>query len=85
MRIIVDMDSEEGIIPEKEGVQRIKTFHGSWELDQINDQQTRVIFVARTDEGPAFPRWIQDPVVRKAFMSNLRKLQQILNEQLVLE
>lgn len=78
------LDSKEGVMPENEKVERLKTFHACWEVEEISPASTRITFTARTDEGPAFPRWIQDPIVKKAFISNLENLKELLNTQLVL-
>jgi hypothetical protein len=80
---VIWMQSVDGILAEKDDVQRIVNFYGSWEITRLGANKAKVVFTARTDTPPAYPRWIQDPVVKKAFIGNLEKLRELLNTQLV--
>jgi len=81
---IIYMQSEEGIIQEEEDVQRLRNYTASWEVTPVGDNLTRITFLARSDEPPAFPRWIMDPIVKNAFIQNLENLKSMLDAQLTL-
>ncbi len=80
--MIIRMESAEGIIEKKEDVERIEKFYGSWEITRLGPDRSRVTFIARTDTPPEYPRWLQDPIVKKAFIGNLEKLRELLNGQI---
>ncbi|WP_289054414.1 START domain-containing protein [Carboxylicivirga marina] len=59
---------------------RIKHYVATWRLEQINEQQTKIVFETFSNEAPIFPQWIQEPVLKKIFMSNLKRLKSRLSD-----
>lgn len=82
--VIIYMQSEEGIMPEVDDVQRLRNYTARWEVTPVGPNLTRITFLARSDEPPAFPRWIMDPIVKNAFLENLENLKSLLDAQLTL-
>lgn len=72
------LESEEGLVPENQGTQRLRRYHASWEVADVGGGTVRVTFIARSDDPPPFPRWLQDPIVADAFLENLQQLKEEL-------
>ena len=70
--------SDEGYPPAR-GVERLTHYKASWELFEVKSGLIRMTFIARSDDPPAFPRCIQDPVIKKVFHKNMVNLKEMLD------
>ena len=75
---IVQIYSEKGVDEVPDFV-RIKEYCASWLLEEVGANETKVVFTTFSNERPLFPLWIQDPVVKKVYYSNLSSLKQHLS------
>lgn len=71
---IIDMTSVEGVLPEYKGFTRVHAYQARWTLVPLGGNKVRVSFTALSGEPPAFPRWIQDPIIKRMFLNNLINL-----------
>lgn len=72
--------SDEGYPPAR-GVERLSRYKASWELFEVKPGLTRMVFIARSEDPPAFPRCVQDPVIKKVFYRNMLSLKELLTPQ----
>ena len=79
-RISINMESIDQSYPPAKGVERLTNYKASWELIEINKTLVKMTFIARSGDPPAFPRVIQDPVIKKVFMGNMRALKSLLEK-----
>jgi hypothetical protein len=70
----IDLKSAEGVLPEYKGINRVGCYQAKWTLTKVGTNKVRVGFTALSGEPPAFPRWIQDPIIKRMFMNNLTNL-----------
>jgi len=75
-RILITRDMN--LYPKQKGIDRLDTFNAYWELSAGENNTVNVTFTTKSTEPPKYPAWIQDPVVRKVFLSNLEHLKDYL-------
>lgn len=75
--IIIQVNAESGFMPEKDGVDRLKSYRGRWILSAGMDGTTIVRYSVVSYEKPLFPRFIQDPVIQGIVIGSLRNLKKI--------
>jgi hypothetical protein len=78
-RILLDMRSSDESYPPAKGVERLTHYKASWELSEIKAGLVKMTFIGRSEDPPAFPRCIQDPVIKKVFFRNMVSLNELLN------
>ncbi len=66
--------------PKQEGVDRLDSFIAKWEVVETNKNTVKVSFTTCSTKPPEYPSWMQDPVVRKVFLSNLRNFKRMLGQ-----
>ena len=76
---IIEMTSRENDLPFKKNIKRLKNYKASWKITELGNGLVSVSFSAITYSPPEFPRFIQDPLLRKAFLRNLQKLKVIFS------
>ncbi len=69
---------ETNLYPEQEGVDRLDSFNAEWEIVAVNKNKVKVTFTTKSTKPPEYPCWIQDPVVRNMFFSNLKNFKKLL-------
>lgn len=67
--------------PEQEGIDRLDSFIAKWEVVENNKNSVKVSFTTCSTKPPEYPSWMQDPVVRKVFLSNLRNFKKMLGQE----
>lgn len=78
-KIYLSMRSSDEGYPPARGVERLTRYKASWELFQVRSGLVRMTFTARSEDPPAFPRCIQDPVIKKVFHKNMVNLREMLD------
>ena len=78
-KAVLNMRSTDESYPPARGVDRLTHYKASWELLQVNPNLVKMTFVAHSEDPPAFPRCVQDPVIKKVFYSNMCNLMALLN------
>ncbi len=78
--MIIKVNSEENSKTTSKKLVRIKDYRASWKLQHINQQKTKITFTVFSSEPPLFPQWMQEPVIKKVFLNNLKRLQSALNK-----
>lgn len=66
--------------PKQEGVDRLDSFVAKWEVVETNKNNVKVSFTTCSTKPPEYPAWMQDPVVRKVFLSNLRNFKRMVGQ-----
>lgn len=75
----IDMSSREWTIPPKQDVKRLTHYKAIWKIADIGNGTLCISFAAQTSKPPEFPRFLQEPLVRGAFLRSLVKLKLILD------
>ncbi len=78
---VVQVQSESGGLKETEKMIRINNYRATWTLTRFDSNKTKVEFNVFSNEPPVFPRWMQDPVIKKVFFNNLMRLKCQLNNE----
>jgi hypothetical protein len=78
-KIFLNMQSSDESYPPAKGVERLTNYKASWELFELKPDLVKMTFIARSQDPPAFPRCIQDPVIRKVFHKNMVSLKEMLD------
>jgi hypothetical protein len=78
--VIIKIDSKADHIPAKPGIERLKDYNAIWTITETSPQKVRIVFSARSNTPPMFPRYIQDPVIEKMFHNNLVRLRKLLTQ-----
>lgn len=79
-RIILDIRQQTGLVPKKKNIDRLDTFSASWEIVPISDNIIDVRFTTQSTQPAKYPNWVQDPIVRKTFLQNMRKLRRHMHK-----
>ncbi len=77
---IIKIESRANHIPSKKGIERLKEYNAIWTITETAPQKVHIVFSARSDTPPMFPRYIQDPVIEKIFHNNLVRLKDLLSQ-----
>ncbi len=75
----VRINSEKGDVPEVDKIKRIHDYSAVWALEKLDAERTKVVFTVFSSEPPMFPQWLQEPILKKVFISNLKRLKQELS------
>ncbi|MBI9066188.1 MAG: hypothetical protein JEZ09_02775 [Salinivirgaceae bacterium] len=76
--IIVLVLSEKTLLPKHKDFDRLDTFNAEWVIKPCGNNKAKVTFTTKSTRPPEYPSWVQDPVVRKMFMTNLKNLKTLL-------
>ncbi len=75
--VYIDQASSE--LPKQKDVTRLDTFTARWEIEDCGSH-LKVTFTTRSKVPPEYPAWVQDPIVRKIFYSNLYNFKDVLQK-----
>ena len=78
-KIFLNMQSSDESYPPAKGVERLTNYKASWELFEVKPNLVKMTFIARSEDPPAFPRCIQDPVIKNVFHKNMVSLRELLD------
>jgi len=70
----IEMISKENALPTKKNVKRLANYKATWKITDLGNGHIFISFSTISYTSPEYPRFIQDPIVRKVFMRNLLKL-----------
>jgi hypothetical protein len=79
--VIINIVSKADHVPPKPGIERLKDYNATWTITETAPQKVHIIFSAKSNTPPMFPRYIQDPVIEKMFHNNLVRLKDLLSQQ----
>ncbi|MBR2196098.1 MAG: hypothetical protein IJ911_10840 [Salinivirgaceae bacterium] len=79
-RIYVSIDQQTDLIPKKKDIERLDTFSARWEIVPVSENTISVNFTTQSTQPAKYPQWAQDPIVRKTFLNNMRKLRRHINK-----
>lgn len=79
-KTIITISHANGLVPLKEDVTRLDSFNAEWQIEQLSPGKVRVTFTTKSTKPPEYPCWMQDPVVRKVFFSNLRNFKSLVHQ-----
>lgn len=63
----------------KSELQRMQDYRASWRLQRLGNRRTKIVFTTFSSEPPMFPQWMQEPVLKKVFYGNLKRLREQLS------
>jgi len=76
--IVVNIELKPELYPKVEKVERMDGFTAEWYIHEISPNKVKVTFTTISSRPPDYPCWMQDPVVRKIFFSNLKNFRKVL-------
>ena len=76
----IEMNCKEDYLPLQKDILRLTDYKAHWKIVKINENNIHITFIAESSTPPAFPRYIQDPVIEKLFHNNLVRLKKLLEE-----
>ena len=79
-RIYVNIDQQTDLIPKKKDIERLDTFSARWEITPVSDNTVNVNFTTQSTQPAKYPQWAQDPIVRKTFLNNMKKLRRHIHK-----
>lgn len=74
---IVSISADPDFYAREKGIERIQRYRGQWKFRTNEKGFTEVDYCIVSFEKPVFPRFIQDPVIRKLFIDSLQDLKQM--------
>ncbi len=80
-KVIINITPASSEYPAQKNIERLDTFVARWEIEPLNKNKVQVIFTTTSTIPPKYPAMVQDPVVRKVFLSNLRNFKKLLNQK----
>ena len=72
------MTGKPNLLPEYDDVMRMKLYEGYWSFEPLKNGLTHVEFHTISFTDPILPRFLQDPVLQKTFISSMKKLRALL-------
>jgi len=79
-KCLVQIKSIDTMSEEETGKERIRHFRANWLVTKIDEGRTKVVFQVICATPPMFPRWIQDPIVKRMFMKNMIRMKKQLTK-----
>ena len=79
-RIYVSIDQQTDLIPKKKDIERLDTFSARWEITPVSENTINVNFTTQSTQPAKYPQWAQDPIVRKTFLNNMKKLRRHIHK-----
>ena len=79
-RIYVNIDQQTDLIPKKKDIERLDTFSARWEITPVSENTVNVNFTTQSTQPAKYPQWAQDPIVRKTFLNNMKKLRRHIHK-----
>jgi hypothetical protein len=74
----IDVMCRDKYVPVKPDIVRLTDYRAQWKISKLTDSKIHITFTAESSTPPAFPRYIQDPVIEKIFHNNLVRLKKLL-------
>jgi hypothetical protein len=78
--VTIDILCRDNYIPLKSKITRLTSYQAIWRIAQQSQGIIQISFTAGSSAPPAFPRYIQDPVIEKMFHNNLIRFKEIVEQ-----
>lgn len=78
--IRVVITPEKCLLPKQKDVDRLDTFSAEWLIKPIGNHKVQITFTTKSTRPPEYPSWVQDPVVRRVFINNLKNFKALINQ-----
>ena len=72
--LTIDSHTEPNLLPEKDGIVRIKNSVAHWEITSINATTQKIVYTVRFDPAGAIPAWLTNMFVAKGPFETFQKL-----------
>ncbi len=79
-KIKLNIYQQTDLVAKKKNIERLDTFSASWEIVQVAENIVSVNFTTQSTQPSKYPNWAQDPIIRKTFLNNMRKLRRHVNK-----
>ena len=77
----INVFCKEKYLPMKPDILRLEDYTAQWKITKTGENSIHLTFLAASSSPPAFPRYIQDPVIERMFHNNLVRLKELLEEK----
>lgn len=78
--IVLNIRQQNDLIAKKKNIERLDTFSARWEIMPVSENTVNVKFTTQSTQPAKYPQWAQDPIVRKTFLNNMKKLRRHVNK-----
>ncbi len=75
---VVEVQSDNSRLKNCDNVNDFGSFHGKWVIIDLGNELCFAEFTAFSTSTPLFPRWLQDPVVDRAFMNTMQQFSKVV-------
>lgn len=75
----IEILRETKLYPKQDGFERLDSFNARWDIEQISSNKVKVTFTTLSTKPPKYPCWVQDPVIRNVFFSNLKNFKKLIS------
>jgi hypothetical protein len=69
---------KDAFVPLKSGIERLTDYNATWTIMKRGENTTYICFNISSSAPPAFPRYIQDPIIERIFHNDLVRLKEVL-------
>jgi hypothetical protein len=76
--VTINITCKDTYVPLKPGIIRLTDYHATWAIKKQGEKTTSICFIMSSSQPPAFPRYIQEPIIERMFHNNLVRLRDIL-------
>lgn len=77
---VINVSSKDKYIHVNPGITRLTDYQAEWKITKLDEETIHLVFIASSSAPPAFPRYIQDPVIEKVFHNNLVRLKEMAEQ-----
>jgi hypothetical protein len=78
---IIDIESDNSRIKGRGQVNDFGSFHGRWVVVELGSELCFTEFTAYSTSIPLFPRWLQDPIVDRAFLNTMEQFVAVVHDK----
>lgn len=78
---IIDIESDNSRIKNGGQVNDFGAFHGRWVVVKLGHELCFAEFTAYSTSIPIFPRWLQDPIIDRAFLNTMEQFVAVVQQK----
>lgn len=78
--ISIDSHAEPDLLPEKNGLIRVRSSVTHWDITTINSKQLSVVYTVRFEPGGSVPAWLTNLFIAKGPYNTFKKLREQVNK-----
>lgn len=74
--VYTDAKKKENVVPEKEGIRRIKKMNASWSFEQINPETIKIMYEGKIYSSIVLPDWLKKHVSYIAPFNSIKNIKE---------